>query len=198
MFSRVVSFTGAEDIDAGIQYTRETVAPLMHQQKGFRGTTASADRPGAVYGVLSIWETEADRDASESALAKVREEAQKIIGGQMSVEHFEEALVEVMQPPAVGSSLLIRRVSMDPAKVDDNLDYFKREVLPQIKANPGLLAVRQMINRETGDSMVGTVWADKASMEAAAEDSEKRQQAAAARVSFGEQSRREVVFVDLP
>jgi heme-degrading monooxygenase HmoA len=197
MLTRVVNFTGAEDIDGGIRYIRETVAPLLRQQKGFRGITASADRGGGVFGVLTLWETEADRDASDSALAKAREEGQKIIGGQVSVELFEEVLLEIVGPPTVGSSLLIRRVSMDPQKVDDNLEFFKRDVLPAIKANAGLLAVRHMVNRETGDAVVGTLWADEASMQSAAEDAERRQQAAAGRVRFGEQSRREVVFVDL-
>jgi len=198
MFTRLVNFTEARDIDGGIRYLQETVAPLLHQQKGFRGTTASADRSGGAFGVLSVWESEADRDASESALAKAREEAQKIVGGHVSVEHFEETLLDVAGPPRVGSSLLIRRLSMDPAKVDENIEYFKAEVLPTIKANPGFLAVRQMVNRQTGDAVVGTVWTDEDSMRAAAEDAAKRQQQAAGRVTFGEQSQREVVFIDMP
>jgi heme-degrading monooxygenase HmoA len=198
MFTRIVTFTGATDIDAGIDYTRETVAPLLRQQKGFRGTTASADRSAGTYSVMSTWESEADRDASESAMAKVREEAQHILGGEVSVEQFEQVLIDANGPPPVGSSLLIRRVSMDPAKVDDNLEFFEREVLPQIKANNGLLVVRQMVNRQTGEAIVGTVWADRASMQAAAADAQQRQGVAAGRVTFGEQSQRELVFIDMP
>jgi heme-degrading monooxygenase HmoA len=198
MFSRIVTFTEANDIDAAIAYLRETVAPLLRQQNGFRGTTGSADRSGRVFGVMSLWETEADREASESAMAKTREEALSIAGGHMTIEHFEEVLAEISGPPAVGASLLIRRVSMDPAKVDDNLEFFKREVLPEIKGSAGLLAIRQMVNRETGDAVVGTVWADDAAARAAAADAEKRQAAAAGRVTFGEQSQREIVFIDLP
>ena len=197
MFTRIVSFTGAKDIDAGIAYVRDTVAPVLHQQKGFRGTTASADRAGKTFSVLSLWDTAEDREASESALLKIREQGQKVIGGEVSAELFEEVLAEITCIPSVGASLLVRRVSMDPAKVDDNLAYFKAEVLPTIKANPGFLAVRQQINRKTGDAIVGTVWTDKASMEAAAVDAEKRQAQAAGRVVFGEQSKREIVFVDL-
>jgi heme-degrading monooxygenase HmoA len=197
MFTRIVTFIGAKDIDAGIAYVRDTVAPVLHQQKGFRGTTASADRAAKVFSVLSLWDTAADREASESALLKVREEGQQIIGGQLAVELFEEVLVELVGIPSVGASLLVRRVSMDPAKVDDNIAFFKAEVLPQIKANPGLLAVRQMVNRATGDAIVGTLWTDKATMQDAAADAEKRQGQAAGRVVFGEQSEREVVFVDL-
>jgi heme-degrading monooxygenase HmoA len=199
MFTRVVSFTGARDIDAGVAFTQDTVAPLMREQKGFRGTTASADRSGGVFAVLSLWETEADRDASESALAKVREEAQTVIGGEPGVENFEVFVNEAVGPPVVGAQLLIRRISMDPAKVDDNLAFFKREVLPVIKGSPGFRAVRNMINRRTGEGIVGTVWADSAALEAAAATAEeRRQQATNLQVSFGEQSRREIVFVDLP
>jgi heme-degrading monooxygenase HmoA len=198
MFARTVTFTGATDIDAGMRYLQDTVAPLLREQKGFRGVTGSADRSSGVLGVLSLWETEADRDASESTLVKAREEGQRVIGGEMTVEHFEELLVEVDQPPTVGCSLLLRRLSMDPGKIEENLGFFRQEVLPQFKANPGFCAVRNMINRQTGEGMVGTVWADRASIDAAAEAAEARRQQAAQRgVTFGEQSKREIVFVDL-
>ena len=170
---------------------------MLRQQKGFRGVTASADRSAGVIGVLTIWETEADRDASESALSKVRAEGAKIIGGEMTVETFEEMVLEIAGPPRVGASLLIRRVSMDPAKIDDNLEFFKETILPQIKASPGVLVVRHMINRSTGDGIVGTVWADAASMDAAAEAAQQRQAQAEGRVSFGEQSKRELLFVEM-
>ena len=197
MFTRVVQFQGAKDIDAGVAYVRDSVTPVLRQQKGFRGVTVSADRAGAVIGVLSLWETEADRDASESALMKVRDEGAKIIGGEMTVETFEETVLEMFAPPSVGASLLIRRISMDPAKIDENLAFFKETVLPQLKASPGIVAVRQMINRATGDGVVGTVWIDVPSMDAAAEAAQQRQAQAAGRVSFGEQSKREVLYVDL-
>jgi heme-degrading monooxygenase HmoA len=197
VFTRLVQFGGAKDIDAGVTFVRDTVTPVLRQQKGFRGVTASADRAGGVLGVLTLWDTETDRDASESALLKVREEGVKIIGGEMTVELYEEMVVEIVGPPRVGASLLIRRVSMDPAKIDENVEFFRNTVLPQIKASAGFLAVRNMINRSTGDGIVGTVWADAAAMDAAADAAQQRQAQAAGRVSFGEQSKREVLFADL-
>jgi heme-degrading monooxygenase HmoA len=142
MFTRIVTFTGATDIDAGLRYLQDTVAPLLREQTGFRGVTASADRSGGVLAVLSLWETEADRDASESTLVKAREEGQRVIGGAMTVAQFEELLVETDKPPTVGCSLLVRPISMDPAEIDDNLGFFRRVVLPEIKANPGFCTVR--------------------------------------------------------
>jgi len=199
MFSRVVTITGAKDIDAGIEYVRSTVGPVLHQQRGFRGTTVSVDRSGGLFGVLSLWETEADRDASDSALLKLREEATEIVGGQLTVDLFEEVFFEMVGgPPAAGSSLLVTRVRSDVDKVDETLAYFQREVLPQIKAGPGLLAVREMVNRQTGEALVGTVWADAASMRAAAEAAMERQRTTDLPVTIVSRSEREIVFVDLP
>jgi heme-degrading monooxygenase HmoA len=199
MHTRIVTTKGARDIDGGIRYLRDTVTPILRQQKGFRGVTASADRKEGLFGVLSLWETAADRDASESAIDKARAEAAKILGGTMTVELFEEVLFETTGPPRAGGALLVRRASMDPAKLDENLEYFRREVLPQIKAGPGFLAVRQLANRSTGDTMVGSIWADSAAMNAAAAAAEARMsQATAQGITFGELSRREVVFVDVP
>jgi heme-degrading monooxygenase HmoA len=198
MFSRIVTFTGATDVDAGVRYLQDTVVPMLQEQKGFSGVTASADRASGVLGVMSLWETEADRDASESTMVKARQEGQRVIGGEVTVEHFEELLAELARPPAAGCSLLLRRISMDPAQVEDNLDFFRREVLPRMKASPGFCAVRNMINRQTGEGMGGSLWADEASMDAWAEAAEAlRQQGPQRGVTFGELSRRELVFVDL-
>ena len=197
MYARITTLTGAKDFEAGIAFVRDTAAPVLQQQAGYRGTIASADRAGGVFGVLSLWDTEQSRDASDSALAKVRDQAQIAIGGKMTVELFEETLLELVGKPAPGSCLLLRRVTMDPSKVEDNIAFFKETVLPQIKANPGLLAVRQLINRTTGEGLVGTLWTDTKSRDAGAADAEKRQAQATGRVILGEQSRRELVFVDL-
>src|SRR5260370_12426393 len=118
---------------------------------------ASADRYGGLLGVLSLWQSEADRDASESALGKTRDEARKMLGGQLTVETFEEQVVEVGKPPTVGSALMVTRISMDPAKIDENIEFFKKEIAPQIKAAPGYRALRNMINRQTGEGIAGPV-----------------------------------------
>lgn len=93
---------------------------------------------------------------------------------------------------------MVTRVSMDPTRVDDNVAYFKSEVLPRIKEQPGFRAVRQMINRETGQGTVGTVWANEDSMQKWAEEAKvRREQAMARGLTFSEPSFREVVLVEL-
>jgi heme-degrading monooxygenase HmoA len=199
MFARIVTFTSAKNIDAGLEFTRESVVPVLRQQHGYRGATASINRETGVVGVMSLWETDADRDASFGALEKTRDEAIGIVGGEMTVEGFEETVVVMAATPGIGSPLLIRRISMDPATVEKNLDFFKREVLPRIQALPGFRAARQMVDRQTGEGVVGTVWDDADAMEAAAQDAERRQEQAASQgVTLGEQYRREIALIDMP
>ncbi|MDQ1490074.1 MAG: hypothetical protein QOD57_4758 [Actinomycetota bacterium] len=198
MYARVLTFSGVTDLDAGIKYLQETAQPTVRSQRGYGGMTASADRSGGILGVLSLWETEADRDASDSALGKTRDEARGLLGAQLTVETFEEMVVEVSRPPQVGSALMVTRISMDPARIDEILEVFKQNVAPEIKASPGFRALRNMLNRQTGDGIVGTAWDDEQSMRAAATEAMARREDAGRRgVTFVDTSYREIVFIDL-
>jgi len=198
MHTRLLTFTDAKNIDGGVDFLRQKVVPILNEQKGYRGVSASADRSGGVLGILTLWETAADREASESALAKARQEGLDIIGGELTVETFEQLLSEVADPPGPGSALMVTRISMDPAKIDENLAFFKSDILPRIKANAGFQAVRNMIDRKAGHGLVGTVWANQDAMKAGAAEAQSRRQEGIARgVSFGDVSYREILFADM-
>jgi heme-degrading monooxygenase HmoA len=193
-----MTFRGAENIDDGLAFLREKAMPVVSAQSGYRGLTASADRQGRVFGLLSLWETEADRAASENALDDLRQEALGVIGGELEVDNYEQVVVEMgATPPGPGAALLLQRVSMDPARVEDNLAYFKSTVVPQIKANPGFLGVRNLLDRAAGHGIVGTAWADnEARRLALAAGEERRREAADRGVTFVETSEREILFSD--
>ena len=198
MHTRVVTFTGVKDFEGGLALVRDEVNPILKEQQGYRGTTVSADRAGGVLGILSLWDSAAEREASFGALAKARQQGVEITGGEMTIESFEEMVADISEIPAVGSALMVTRISMDPAKIDANLEFFKSDVLPRIKANSGYQALRNMINRETGNGIVGAVWRDQESMKAAAADAQSRREDASARgVNFGDVSFREVLLIEL-
>src|SRR5204863_8843489 len=125
---------------------------------------------------------EAEMQASESMSSKVRQQAAGITGGRVTVEVFEQMTAEVGDtPPAIGNLIRLQRIKMDPARIDDNVAYFKAEVLPRIKATPGFRAVRNLMNRATGEGVVGTVLADQASLDQASKDADARRAQAAER-----------------
>jgi len=199
MFTRVLTFRGAKNFDDGLGLVREDALPVLQKLKGYRGMSVSADRDGGVFGILSLWETEADRDASFEPLVALRQQALDLMGGELTVENFEELVQEVASPPTVGSPLMVTRISMDPSKIDENLGFFKSEILPRITATPGFLALRNMVDRKTGRGVVGSVWADKDAMKnAAAEAQPRRAEGRARGVNFEEDSYREILFADMP
>lgn len=199
MYVRISTIKGATDIDAGIRVLEEKVVPELQQQRGFRGVTASADRAGGIVAVVSLWDTEQDMAASESAATKVRQEAVGVIGGDVTVETFEQVVADIGDPPpAVGCCLRVIRVKMDPARINDNIEFFRSEIVPRMKATPGFRGVRNLIDRASGHGVVGTLWNDEASMKAADAAAEQRRQEAASRgVEFGEMSTRVLLFSHL-
>jgi hypothetical protein len=167
-------------------------------QSGYKGLSISADRSNGVLGALSLWESEAARDASESALGKTREEMAPRLGATLTVERFEERVVEMVRRPEVGSALMVTHVRMDPARIDDILGHFTSQIVPQIKAAPGFRSLREMIDPATGAGLVGTTWDSEGAMRAAAEAAMARRPEGEARgVSFGDISFREIVLLDL-
>ena len=195
MFNRVLTFRGATDLDGGVNYLRQQALPVLEAQHGYRGVTASGDRSKGTFGILSLWETESDRAASDSAMGKAREEALKVVGGDLTVENFEEVVLTMVQPPSPGCGLFISRVHMDPAAVEGNIEFFKSEVLPQISSQPGFCGLRNMVDRTTGRAIVGSVWETRAQ----AEEMQSTQPARRARaeergVTFDESEIRDVLF----
>jgi len=199
VFVRMTLTEGVPDLDAAVAHLRDEVLPTIKDFQGFRGITASGDRKAGVIGILTLWDSEAELKASDAAASQVRENAIKAIGGRLvDVQVYEQVVQEMAAPPAPGSPLLITPTKMDPAKVEENIEFFKVNVLPEIKATPGFRAVRNMINRQTGDGMVGVVLADDDSVkEAEARADARRARATQQGVELGERSRREVLFTAL-
>jgi heme-degrading monooxygenase HmoA len=93
---------------------------------------------------------------------------------------------------------MVTRISMDPEKIDENTAFFKSDVAPRITGSPGFRGMRNMINRSTGEGIVGTVWSDSDARKGAADEALSRRSEGMARgVTFGEVSFREILTLDL-
>jgi heme-degrading monooxygenase HmoA len=196
MYVRISTVTGASDIDGGLALVQGQALRQMEQQKGFCGLSASGDREAGVVSVLSMWETEADLDASESAATKARADVTSVMGGDVSVERYEQTVFATGGTrPGPGAKLHIRNLKVDPARLEENLEFFRETVVPELMARPGFLAVRQLVDRGTGEVRAGTVWADDESLAASLKQSEQRRSQAQDRgIEFGESRVLEVFF----
>lgn len=199
MFNRVTTLTGGNDIDAVLQYLEKKALPVSRSQTGYQGASASVDRKAGLLGILTMWDSAAHRDASESAIAKHRDEATRLFSGTMTVELFEDITVELAKPPAVGASLRVVSYRVDPAALDEISAYFDSDLVPRIKALAGFRGMRNMVNRETGAGLVGTSWDDAPAMQQAdGQLRELREEVGRHGVTFGETSQRQIALVDMP
>jgi len=69
---RLTLIEGVQDMKRAASVLAEQVVPGIKEQKGFAGLTASGDKTAGLLGVLSLWQTEADLEASSSAVNKLR------------------------------------------------------------------------------------------------------------------------------
>ena len=87
--------------------------------------------------ILSLWDSQADLEASESAADKARDDVARVMGGEVSVERYEQTVWEAGDTrPGPGAKLHFRHIKIDPERIDDNLEFFRHTVVPEMKARP--------------------------------------------------------------
>jgi quinol monooxygenase YgiN len=91
-------YTDPEKLDQVIELVRNKVVPTLRECKGYRSCLMAVDRTTGQTAVMNIWESAADREASESKIKSVREEASKLTGTPVRIELSEQVAVELLQP----------------------------------------------------------------------------------------------------
>ena len=89
---------GAPDaIDENLQQKRHVLPTEPGQTEGMRGIVFLTDRQNGSIVVISLWDDEDAMNVSEPDATRVREEVTGP-GESASVEHYEVAMLEVVQP----------------------------------------------------------------------------------------------------
>ncbi len=102
-FVRVTDARAApEKLDDMVTFVRGRVMPVMKAQSGFRAASVVVNRETGRFLAATVWNTAADREASEAAVAPLREEGREIgAAPSTSVERYEAILVEIKQAATV-------------------------------------------------------------------------------------------------
>ena len=200
MYARNVGFQGT-DVERAVGYLDEEAAPVAAQQKGFRQLAAAGDRSAGLLSVLTVWDTLDDLQASDAALAKIRQEGTERFGGQMaSVDVFEQVVMEVGKtPPQPGCMIRIQDTRLPVERIDELVAFFKAEILPGILGGPEVRAVRNLVNRQTGQGRISVVFSNQAALETSESARKERMATAGQRgVEFGEARVLEVLYARGP
>ena len=101
-FVRVNDLRAAPDkVNDVANRVRDTISTLK-AQKGFRGVLVGANRETGRMFVGSVWETSADREASDAAVQERRGQIAQVSGAEtVKIDLYESAFAEVKQAALV-------------------------------------------------------------------------------------------------
>jgi hypothetical protein len=84
---------------------------------------------------------------------------------------------------------------MEPKSVEGNIAWFKESIVPMITSQQGFCALRNMVDRQSGRALSGSVFEDKKSAEASLAGIPQRRSAAEERgVTFESINQREILL----
>ncbi|KRF32420.1 hypothetical protein [Nocardioides sp. Soil805] len=161
MYARSSTFHGRPDqVDAGIAFVENEVAPMLHDITGSRGLSFIVDRHDGQCIATSSWESEEAMRASDGQLRAMRDRGKGILGASLQIDEWE---IAVMHRDQHGQCC---RVSWLQGDLDAMTDTFRTSILRDLEETAGFCGASLLVNSSTGMGCASTVWQDRAAMEA--------------------------------
>jgi hypothetical protein len=139
-------------IDAGVAHVRDEIMPGLQDIDGCVGLSLLVDRQSGRCILTTCWDSEDTMRASEEHVRSIRDRAADEFGGigSPTVEEWELAVVHRDHRSGQGACARVTWVTSDPAQTDQNIEYYKTAVLPDMESLEGFCSTSLMVNRESG------------------------------------------------
>jgi heme-degrading monooxygenase HmoA len=174
VYARSTTFHGKpENIDAGISFVKDEVAPMLDRIDGCRGLSLLVDRESGMCIATSSWESEEAMRASDEQVRPLRDRGRDVIGGEIQVDEWEIAVMHRTHHAECC------RVSWLEGDLDGLTEIMRVGILPKLEEMDGFCSASLLVNRSTGLGCATTAWESRDAMEAsrAAADDMRRQAA---------------------
>jgi heme-degrading monooxygenase HmoA len=172
VYARSTTFHGRPgNIDAGIKFVKDEVAPMLEQIEGCRGLSLLVDRDTGHCIATTSWDSEEAMRASDEQLRPIRDRGRDILGATMQLDEWE---IVVMHRSHHGECC---RASWLQGDLDALTETFRMGILPELEQTDGFCSASLLMNRSTGLGCATTTWESRAAMEAsrsAADDMRNR------------------------
>jgi hypothetical protein len=152
-------------IDAGIAHLRDEVMPALQAIDGCVGVSLLVDRESGRCIATSAWETEEAMRASADRIQPIRDRAAEMFGGSPTVDEWEIAALHRDHRAHDGACVRATWVTGDPARMDQNVEYYKTAVLPELENLEGFCSASLMIDRASGRAVSCASFDSRAGME---------------------------------
>lgn len=170
MFARVTwskLATPQPPIDAAVSTFREQILPSLQAQAGFLGAVVLANAETGDGASVTYWQTADAMAASEQTAAAGRAQAAQASGLEVQdIDRFEMLLQDRAAPSKVGTFARVNDVRAATGQIEATVAFLRDTALPAMRALSGYRALAIFANRESGRTLVTSVWDTAADREA--------------------------------
>ncbi|WP_030273145.1 hypothetical protein [Streptomyces sp. NRRL B-24484] len=201
MYVRTLYATGdPARIDEALDALRAEALGLLTGRPGYRGYGLFADRTVGKIAMGSWWESEQAQRDSDEALKARRAALLAPFAGTVAVDVWEAAAFSPPAPASPGAGFRMVRADVDPARIDGLVERFRATMLPGMGQLDGFVSATLLVNRTEGRASVGTIFRDRAALDASRgpQAALRAANAPAAGVSVRSLEEFEVVLLDRP
>ena len=171
MYARSTSLQAkVSSMDAGVDLIRSEVLPAVQAMQGCVGLSMMVDWKSGRCIVTSAWETQDEMQASDAAIAPLRERAGKMLGGVPYVEEWEIAGLHRNHHSHQGAC--VRVVWMHGngnsagEMMEKGMDFFRTVTLPTLEQMDGFCSASLFVDRDTMRAVSSVTWDSRAAMQA--------------------------------
>ena len=151
----------------GVADVRDNVMPAVAEMDGYTGLSMLVDRTSGRCIVTTGWETEAAMAASREGVMQMRTRATERFGARdTDVQEWQIAVMHRLRGAGDDSCARVLWSRIDPARTEESLDAFRRQIIPAMDDVPGFCSLSLLVDRSTGHGSLATVYSDRAAMDA--------------------------------
>jgi heme-degrading monooxygenase HmoA len=153
-------------IDDGIAYVRNETLPAVQAIDGCVGMSLLVDRESGRCIATTAWETDEALRASAQKASQLRDRAAQQLGGNVEkIEEWEIAVLHRDHQSREGACVRATWVQGEPAQMDQNIEFFKASVLPELESLDGFCSASLLVDRSSGRAVASTTFDSREAME---------------------------------
>jgi hypothetical protein len=138
--------------------------PAITAMDGCIGLSMLVNRASGMCITTSAWNDAQSMHASDASLRPMREEAGKILGGDVSVDEWEIVVLHRNHRTSESTHVRCTWLRTDPGQVDKAIEFFRSEVLPVAERMDGFCSASLMVDRAAGRAVSSVTFDSRQTM----------------------------------
>lgn len=166
MYARSTTFKDRpEAVDDAITLVRDEVMPAVREMEGCVGLSMLVDRTSGSCIVTTAWASLPDLESSAPRVAPLRDRAHRLFGTRPEIAVWEIAVLHRAHHVGEGACARVTWSRLQREQMDEHLDSFTTNLLPQVEQLPGFCSVSLLMDRDTGLATVAVVYDSREALE---------------------------------